>query len=681
MNERPYRRILKFYVMLASAVYVCALIMTVAVVFKNMDYNREAKHEQLVHSTHLFREHVDRIFGNVNWIIETARNTYVENPDDREKLEKTLVALGKREEFAFFATMVGTDGISIASSLRTSGIDLRDREHIKALLAPNAPSIYITEPRVGARSSRLAINISKKIFDDEGVWRGIVVVSFDPSRIGKFLRSLSIDESGVAMLIRNDGVILARSTTTTGFDGSKFDSTEGLEALSRGSSGNFSVASPIDGVQRLFAFQTLTRLPLTVVVGIDYGYFDRERTEWLLLAALWMGLLGAALVGIGFLIRKFVFAEERRQAEQLAEAERLHTAELIQSSFNSTGVFVVVFDRQSFVRFANAPARELLDNVATPFDELLRQIEVGERTNDGQFAPTTTHWTRMRDETMRTICWSVAGAEWAGPDCRVAIGFDRTEAEHMERMLNQKARLAALGEVAVGIAHEVAQPLTIINFTCRRMEREPDRAEVQREGLATIKSAATRAGRILGQIKTFSKQYDQAGGAIFDVGECIETVELLMRRQLEDRRIALRLSGPGRPVFARGDPHLIEQIVLNLILNARDAILESRPAGDSWISLAWSAQGGKIAIRVRDNGPGIPAHLQSRVFEPFYTTKKGGTGLGLSLSFSMAQQMGGSLSLEKSAQGAVFVIELAEASGQAADTSGATDDAAVAAGA
>ena len=67
---------------------------------------------------------------------------------------------------------------------------------------------------------------------------------------------------------------------------------------------------------------------------------------------------------------------------------------------------------------------------------------------------------------MRTICWSVAGAEWVGPDCLVAIGFDRTEAEHMERMLNHKARLTALGEISVGIAHEVAFPgLNPLQFT------------------------------------------------------------------------------------------------------------------------------------------------------------------------------------------------------------------------
>jgi signal transduction histidine kinase len=243
----------------------------------------------------------------------------------------------------------------------------------------------------------------------------------------------------------------------------------------------------------------------------------------------------------------------------------------------------------------------------------------------------------------------------------VAIGFDRTEAEHMERMLTHKARLAALGEISVGIAHEVAQPLTIINFTLRRMERDPNSPSVQREGFSTIKSAATRAGRLLQQIKTFAKQYEQAEGAIFDVADSVEAIELLLRRQLEDRGIALRIKAPDSPAFSCGDPHLLEQILLNLVLNARDALRGSAAGAGACISICWSVEAEKVLIRVADNGPGIPAHQQCRIFEPFFTTKKGGTGLGLPLSFSMARQIGGTLSLEPVAQGAAFLIELARA--------------------
>lgn len=662
MNERPYRRLLKYYTMLASAVYVCALLMTALVVFKNMADNRAAKQEELVHSAQLFREHVDRIFGNVGWIMETARNVYLETPDDLEKLERALIALGQREEFAFFVTIAGTDGVTVASSLRTTNVDVSDRPHVRALLAPDAPPIYISQPRVGPRTGVRAINISKKIFDDTGEWRGLAIVSFDPSRIANFLKSLSINDKGVATLIRTDGAVLARSSVAA--DGAhRFDpDVFGMDLQSQ-QGGQFTLTSPIDDVQRLFAYEKLKRLPLIVVVGMDYAYFDRERTQWLLLGGLWMALLAGALIGVGYLIRKFILAEERRQSEQLAEAERLHTAELIQSAFNSAGIFVVVFDKDAAVRFANGPARELMSSLASPIEGMLDELQRSDRAAAVHFSPTTTHWVALREGAVRTICWSVASAEWVGPDCLVAIGFDRTEAEHMERMLNHKARLTALGEITVGIAHEVAQPLTIINFTSRRMERDRASPQVQEEGLATIKSAATRAGRILGQIKTFAKQYDHAEGAIFDVAECVDAIGLLLRRQLEDRGIVLRVAPPQRAVFSRGDPHLLEQILLNLVLNARDAICAAEGEGSgAWISIGWRAEGGKVTIRVADNGPGVPADQQARIFEPFFTTKKGGTGLGLPLSFSMAQQMDGSLSFTTTSEGAAFLIELAHAS-------------------
>jgi signal transduction histidine kinase len=658
IKERPYRRLLKYYVLFAGAVYVFALLMTAAITFKNMGDNRAAKQEELVHSAQLFREHVDRIFGNVDWIMETARTAYLEAPTDKAKLEKTLVALGQREEFAYFITIASADGRSIASSLRTSDVDLSDRPHVKVFMQPDAPTLYIGEPRMGPRSGVMGINISRKIIDDQGVWRGIAIVSFDPSRIATFLKSLSINETGVATLVRTDGAVLARSTPTG--SEARFDTALFQTPHDSIRDGQFTLVSPIDGVHRMFAFERLLRLPLIVVVGFDYDYFDRERTEWLLLSGLWISLLALALIGIGYLIRKFILAEERRHVEQLAEAERLHTAELIQSAFNSAGVFVIVFDKTSGVRFANRPARELIDSLATPPGDLLRALEQSDRTPVAHISPATTHWVRLNNESMRTICWSVASAEWVGPDCLVAIGFDRTDAEHVERMLNQKARLTALGEISVGIAHEVAQPLTIINFTSRRMERDPSSRKIQEEGLATIKSAATRAGRILGQIKTFAKQYDQVEGAIFDVAECVEAIELLMRRQLDDRGIALKVEAPGSTMFSKGDPHLLEQILLNLVLNARDALRarEDLSAAAPVISISWRADGEKLAICVADNGPGIAAEHQSRIFEPFFTTKKGGTGLGLPLSFSMARQMGGSLSLMSGRAGASFLIEL-----------------------
>jgi signal transduction histidine kinase len=662
VNERPYRRLLKYYIVLASVVYVCALVMTGAVVFKNMSDNHKAKQEQLVHSAQLFREHVDRIFGNVSWIIDTARNAYLENPTDAARLERTLTALSEREEFAFFVTITGVDGVSVASSLQTHNVDLSDRPHVRALLAPDAPPIYISQPRVSQRAGVTTISISKRIYDDEGNWLGIVIVSCDPSRIVAFLKSLSVNETGVATLVRSDGVVLARSIANSGRE-QRFDPGAFTTALQSDPGGQFTQTSPIDDVYRLFAFEKLKQLPLVVVVGMDYDYFDRERTEWLLLSGVWIALLALVLIGVGYLIRRFIFAEERRHEEQTAEAERLRAAELIQSAFNSGGVFVVVFDRGLSVRFANQPARELLQSLATPLNELLGQLQSSDRTSAGQFSPTTTHWVRMQDGSMRTICWSVAGAEWVGPHCLVAIGFDRTEAEHMERMLNHKARLTALGEISVGIAHEVAQPLTIINFTSRRMERDAASPQAQKEGLATIKSAATRAGRILGQIKTFAKQHEQTDDAVFDVAECVEAIELLLARQLEERGIDLRIERPDEPVFSRGDPQLVEQILLNLVLNARDALLGGeRKRGGAWVSIGWRAAEDRVSIRVTDNGPGIPADQQSRVFEPFFTTKKGGTGLGLSLSFSMARQVGGSLSLEPTPSGAAFLIELPQAS-------------------
>lgn len=661
MRQQPYRRLLSYYVIFAGAVYLCAIIMSVVVILKNVEQSRNAREDQLVRSTYLLREHVDRIVGNVAWIMDTATEAFLDPNRSRNGLERVLIALGQREEFAFYVTITDENGVSIASSLGTSGIDLKDREHVSRLMAPGAPAIYVGLPRKGARTGLLAINVSRRIIDERGNWRGIVIVAFDPTRVAEFWKALSADKSFVALLMRSDGAVLARSGTTSRGEPRIAISDRALE-----DHGIIRHAQRVDGVDRILAFLRLSRAPMVVAVGIDNAFFDRERSEWFLLSLLWMSLLTAALCLTGLLLRKFIIAEEERQANQLVEDDRLRTAELIQAAFNNAGVFVLVFDDHCSLRFANLPAKHLLARLATPQRELLASLATEARGDPGAAAPTTSHWMHLIDGSMRTICWSVTSAAWIGPDCFVAMGFDRTEAEHLERMLSHKARLTALGEVAVGIAHEVAQPLTIINFTAKRMEQSLHSDQAHVEGLASIRNAATRAGRILNQIKTFARQNDHAYGAVFDVGECVEVVETLTRPQLEHRGIRLHTAPPSQPAFARGDRHMLEQIILNLVLNAREALSDQAERNEAqWIRIDWKTIGDAVSIRVSDNGPGISKGLQNRVFEPFFTTKKGGTGLGLSLSFSMARQMGGSLTLEPSSEGAMFVVELPKGGGTA----------------
>ena len=306
------------------------------------------------------------------------------------------------------------------------------------------------------------------------MWRGIVIVSFDPARMSASLKRLSINETGIATLIRSDGDGSralehdARVRRCLRFDPSVDEAMQqqsrhlrhrepdrqGREAVrvreapapsAHGHRGNrLRVLRP--GADAMAAAQRL----------VDGTSRHGAHRNWIPDQEIRARRGNAPRAATG---RGGASARGRTHTILVQQRGRLRSRLRPES--------VRAFCKRSGARIAGGPG--------TPLDDLLRELQKADRGAAGHFAPTTTHWVRMRDDSMRTICWSMASAEWVGPDCLVAVGFDSTDAENVERMLNQKARLTALGEIAVGIAHEVAQPLTIINFTTKRMEREPDR--------------------------------------------------------------------------------------------------------------------------------------------------------------------------------------------------------------
>ena len=240
----------------------------------------------------------------------------------------------------------------------------------------------------------------------------------------------------------------------------------------------------------------------------------------------------------------------------------------------------------------------------------------------------------------------------------VLVIEDVTSRVALERQIRQAEKLSALGTLSAGLAHEINNPLGIITSRVEVALMEAEGMKIPKQlldDLKVIDKHANRAARIAQGLLSFSRQ--TAWRLIpVDPNQAIEETLLLIEKQLQKERIALeRRLAPDLPKVMGSQNHL-EQVLLNLLTNAREAMAAG---GSLRVESRMSADGARVQIVVADSGKGIPAELVEQIFDPFFTTKAGGTGLGLSISYGIIKEHEGVLEVESEAgKGATFTITL-----------------------
>lgn len=223
--------------------------------------------------------------------------------------------------------------------------------------------------------------------------------------------------------------------------------------------------------------------------------------------------------------------------------------------------------------------------------------------------------------------------------------------EEQQQIIVHQSSLTSLGELAAGIAHEINQPMQNISLSAEGMALEleepmPD-VSYLKQSVAEVFEDIGRVRDIVDHIRLFSSGQKDGVWEPFDVSECVRSALAMTGRQLANRQIHLSLD-LANGIRVMGNPHKLEQVVYNLLNNARDAVEEQHskhPTHPMNISIITNTGGGKAILQVSDNGTGIPSHKLTDVFLPFYTTKQlgKGTGLGLSISHSLVKEMGGNI--------------------------------------
>ncbi len=380
-------------------------------------------------------------------------------------------------------------------------------------------------------------------------------------------------------------------------------------------------------------------------------------------------LLAVALAGAGAaVLAGALYALERRRHGRLFDLVS-RAKEQWEATFDAISDGIALVDGAGTIRRANAAFAQLVDRPVTAVvGQGLSPALFGDPDALGAFLHEAAAGRRPGAEIRRSDALQrmlrIAAAPVARPvdgASVVVVVEDISEQQALEAQLIQSEKMAAVGTLVSGVAHELNNPLTSIaglsELLLERAGAAP--SPESREHLRVINEEAERAGRIVRDLLTFARK-GPAERQPVDLADVVRRTVLLAGYELRRRGIDVETTlAPALPPVL-GDRHQLQQIVLNLVTNAAQALNRLPPDASKRVTIAAAAESGRLVLKVADTGPGLSDEVRKRMFSPFFTTKGPGegTGLGLFVSYGIAEAHGGSLTAEPSARGATLVLTL-----------------------
>jgi len=252
----------------------------------------------------------------------------------------------------------------------------------------------------------------------------------------------------------------------------------------------------------------------------------------------------------------------------------------------------------------------------------------------------------------------ISPSEYMGKKALLVTTSDITRRMLAEQQLIHAGKMTTLGEMATGIAHELNQPLTVIktagSFLMRKVRKgEPIKEDILKTLAEEIDGHVNRASKIINHLREFGRKSEVEKQNV-NVNEPLAKSIDMFSQQLKLREITVKKDFSQAPLCVQADANRLEQVFVNLLINARDSIEEKWEKGMMYgrqtkeIAVRTAAENGQVIISIADNGMGIPKNVRNRIFEPFFTTKKvgKGTGLGLSITYGIIQDYEGTISVE-----------------------------------
>lgn len=400
------------------------------------------------------------------------------------------------------------------------------------------------------------------------------------------------------------------------------------------------------------------------VLGLHAAESERERD--IVLVAVTLGVCVLGFAGVLFHRLKIIRWRWRETEVYLARIRR-ESAKYRSVLEGAADALLLVDPGDGRIQERNAAARELLGlDSSTAKVELAELVAAGDRERVraalhqalealGEPVSLGELAVRGRDELWVTVDARVAGIDLGDERAALVALRDLSVQKEMERRLAIHERLSSLGLLTAGVAHEINNPLEGIANYLKLLEREDLESRQRERYLANVQHGFGRIRDIARDLLRFARPSERSERLDFApaVERAFELVKLADRVQ----GVTLELRVLERPLWVVGDSGRLEQVVVNLVINAATA---SGLNGHVWVSARRAGAGGveSVELQVEDDGPGIPPEELQRIFDPFVSST-GGTGLGLAVSYGIVSAHGGELfAANRAERGACFTLRL-----------------------
>jgi PAS domain S-box-containing protein len=293
------------------------------------------------------------------------------------------------------------------------------------------------------------------------------------------------------------------------------------------------------------------------------------------------------------------------------------------------------------------------------FERLCGTVREGEPFRQGMELRFSVPDAETGQRVIRWVECRTVPIDFLGKSAVLVNMLDITRMKDLEQIVTAREKLASLGQLAAGIAHEIRNPLSGININistldllCRRAEEKEKLSGV----VAQAKAASDKIGAVVKRILDYSKPIPPKMDRI-DVVRVVRDTLALSAASIRKREVELLQELPSEPLYCRADATLLEQAILNLVTNGLQAM--ETVDREKILKVGVAREGQQVVIRVADNGPGVAGDIIDKIFDPFYTTRKDGHGIGLSFSHRVISKHNGRLSAGAAeGGGAEFRIEL-----------------------
>lgn len=587
------------------------------------------------------------------------------------------------------ALIVAANG-DVVNTTRTwppAAVNVAHRDSFRIAIEPGAMALSTTAS--GMITGQPRFYIARKIVSDKGELLGVVGVGLEANFFADFYKRVALGPDGSLALFRNDGTLLATSLPNQKL-GTRFDQTlpqrmiqageSGKAVLAHGSFPSYAGGSPSSVVvaTKLEGFPAY----VTVAVG-ESAFVEPWHDRNLLIVGIGI-LLSALTILAGVLMARLI---ERTNAAAREASERQVLAAIV----DTPSAMTAVVDRHGKVVHANSLFRRLLGTgpdravAEALYNPALEGVEPLLTFINGKVptAEIDLGLLQQGDQTRR-LRFSLSRQSLPGSgESVILVGHDETLRHQAERAIALSGKLVTLGEMTTGIAHELSQPLNVIRMAAQNALAEAESElpsvvagdedveeampamsdhefrDFAAAKLTRIMAQVDRAAAVISRMRIFSRS-TREGPQSFDLRDACLGAVAFMAQPYRTAGIALNKELGEEPLVMVGHQPLIEQALVAVLGNARDALSDA-VCSDKVVEVSAERRAdGHLRVRIADNGPGVPEAIRERIFEPFFTTKPEGqgTGLGLAVAFGILRDAGGSLILEAGGPGAIFQIDL-----------------------